>query len=157
MIQVTRIEPDDDRFPEVLRLDRELLPDASPPSENTEWWIAWDTETLEIAGYAGARLLESGIYFMSRAGVVPAYRGRGLQRRLIRVRVARGRKLCARLTVTYTIPENVRSSNNLIACGFRTYIPGIAYAGEGVIYWYHRGTKTRSAVDPLSVDLTKYG
>ena len=149
MIRVEHIEADDDRFPDVLALDTQLLGEA-PPSADTEWWIAWDTEAQQIAGYAGARLLGDGCYFLSRAGVAKPYRGHGLQRRLIRARVRRGRQLSAWLIVTYTLPFNAASSNSLIAAGFRTYIPAVAYAGANVVYWYHRGTRRRSTVDPLT-------
>lgn len=149
MIRVERIEPDDDRFPLVETLDRLLLPEA-PPRPDTEWWIAWDTEAHELAGYAGAVWLSGSIYFLSRAGVARAYRGKGLQKRLIRARVAAGRKAGATMIVTYTLPHNAASSNNLIACGFRTYNPFSAYGGGDAIYWFHKAKTPRMKKDRVA-------
>lgn len=135
MLKIERLEIDDDRLDEIQALDRATLPEA-PPSPDTEWWGCW--RDGELIAYAGARMLSDASYFMSRAGVVPAARGAGLQKRLIRARVRRGYALGALRVATYTLPHNVASSNSLIACGFRTYTPHSEYAGSGAIYWIHR-------------------
>jgi GNAT superfamily N-acetyltransferase len=122
----------DDELEEILALDRATLPE-SVPSADTDWWGAWDGP--ELVGYAGARLLGNGVYFLSRAGVVESHRGHGLQKRLIRCRVRRARALLAPRAVTYTATHNAPSSNSLIACGFRVYEPEETYAGDDVIYW----------------------
>jgi RimJ/RimL family protein N-acetyltransferase len=123
----------EDELDEIQALDRATLPEA-PPNEDTEWWGAWDGH--ELVGYAGARILPAtGAYFLSRAGVVETYRGRGLQKRLIRARVSRARQLLTPRAVTYTVPDNAPSANSLIACGFRVYAPASAFAGAGVVYW----------------------
>jgi len=123
----------EDEIEEVSALDRTLLPEAPRASDNTEWWGAWDG--IDLVAYAAARLLNNGVYFLSRAGVVESHRGHGLQKRLIRCRVARARKLCAPRAATYTAPHNAASMNSLISCGFRVYEPDGAYVGDDVVYW----------------------
>lgn len=125
----------DEELDEILGLDRLLLSDSSAPSEDTDWWGAWDG--AELVGYAGGRLVPEwpGQYYLSRAGVAAAHRGRGIQKRLIRCRVARAKRLLATRAVTYTIPYNPASMNSLLACGFRVYNPAVAYAGSEMVYW----------------------
>jgi len=108
--------------------------DARPRVAASQWWIGWVDK--EPAAYAGLRLLPGGLAFLSRAGVLPPARGKGLQRRLIRVRLAAARRAGLETAFTYTVADNVPSMNNLIAEGFRTYEPEWAWAGRsGVIYW----------------------
>jgi ribosomal protein S18 acetylase RimI-like enzyme len=122
----------EDELEEIVALDLSLgLGRECPPSADTDWWGAWDGS--ELVGYAGGRLIDTGAYYLSRAGVVPEYRGRGLQKRLIRVRVARARKLGAPRVVTYTNPINAASNNSLIACGFKTTKPWETATSE----WLH--------------------
>lgn len=112
-------------------LDAETFPGDDPVGTDcAAWWIAWDGDTP--AGFAGARAHEGGV-FLVRCGVSSEYRGAGVQRRLIRARCkwAKGRGV----VYTYTLPQNHRSANNLIACGFRAYRPQYQWAGSEVCYW----------------------
>ena len=61
---------------------------------------------------------------MHRAGVRPDARGQGLQRRLIRARVAYAKREGFPEVWTYTSNYNVASSNNLIREGFTLWAPG---------------------------------
>lgn len=102
--------------------------------EDAEWWLM-DHGPLHV-GFASATPSlqhEKGIY-LSRAGILPAYRGKGLQKRLIRTRLAWARKAGYRVAVSDTT-DNAPSANNLIACGFRVYTPPILYAYTRTIYW----------------------
>jgi GNAT superfamily N-acetyltransferase len=125
----------DEELDEILALDSRTLPEA-PPAPDSEWWGAWLDD--ELVGYAGARMLETGAYYLSRAGVTPPYRGHGIQKRLIRCRVRRAWQLFAPRVVTYTVVYNAPSANSLISCGFRVYYPATAWAGDDVIYWRKR-------------------
>lgn len=103
--------------------------------EESAWWIGWDEKGTPVA-YAGARLMPTAkSVFLSRAGVLPEARGYGLQRRMINLRVQWARKVGATRVITYTHPENIISSNNLIKCGFLLYTPDWAWAGEEFLYW----------------------
>lgn len=103
----------------IHRLDRSIFPnDQASELLNAYWFVA----RHEGKAVAFAGITPSG--FLLRCGVIPAQRGQGLQRRLIRKRVQWARQnLDINEVITYTICENVYSSNNLIAEGFTLYIP----------------------------------
>lgn len=96
------------------------------------WWVV--TVDGRRAGYCGLRAYGE-VMFLSRAGVLPEYRGRGLQRRLIRRRLQFARAAGGVLAVTYTAPGNPASGNSLIGAGFRLYEPRTHWAGREFIYW----------------------
>jgi GNAT superfamily N-acetyltransferase len=78
-----------------------------------------------------------GTGYLCRAGVLESHRGRGLQKRLIRVRERKARKLGWTHVVTDTY-ENPASANSLIKCGFRSYLPRNPWGAKGVAYWIKR-------------------
>jgi RimJ/RimL family protein N-acetyltransferase len=129
-----RYTEDDDTVDELRALNTALLP-GSPPHEDTDWWGVWVGGSL--VGYAGARAPAEwpGVYFLSRAGITEQARGQGLQRRLVRARVARARRLGCHSCITYTSPDNAASMRTLIACGFKPYVPEPAYVGDAYVYW----------------------
>jgi GNAT superfamily N-acetyltransferase len=121
----------------VLIADRMCFP---PPDETTEvegaeWWGAWDYTRL--AAYAAAVRLpkEPDVVYLRRCGVLPDYRGRGLQRQLITARVRWARRVGAREVVTDTHPNNVPSAKTLVRAGFEPYEPIVRWAGEPWSYW----------------------
>ncbi|KAF1049319.1 GNAT family N-acetyltransferase [Xylophilus sp.] len=98
------------------------------------WWIVWDgARPIAFAGCRPAITEDTSFYF-SRCGVLPDYRGRGLQRVLLgkRIRYARKRGLVAAITTTYC---HTTSANNLIGAGFRLYDPVRPWGVEGTLYW----------------------
>lgn len=108
---------------------------SASPIQNIEesvWWVAYDGKTP--VGYAGLRQLkhEPGVFFC-RAGVVESHRGRGIHRRLIRVRIrwARRHNLYC---LTYTAHWNTKSANNLIDMGFRVINPSYEWGLPKSIY-----------------------
>ena len=98
------------------------------------WWIGYDKD--EPACFAG--LWKSTNYdnagYLCRSGVMPAYRGKGLQRRLVRVREKKARSLGWNLLLSDTndVPA---STNNLIRCGYRTFTPPTRWALPSAVYW----------------------
>jgi len=121
----------------VLALDEQCFPsDHRPALENSLWWVVWRGK--EPVGYAGLRVCEGaqnkGLGFLSRAGVVAKHRGRGLQRRLIRVREAEARSLGLVELVTYVAHWNCPSINSLVACGYRFYRPAHKWGGAASVY-----------------------
>lgn len=98
------------------------------------WWIAFDGKTE--AGFAGivpsSQSPNAG--YLSRAGVLPAFRGQGLQKRLIKKRLAYAKQLGWDFVVTDT-RRNPASSNSLISCGFKVFQPGIPWSFTDAIYW----------------------
>jgi RimJ/RimL family protein N-acetyltransferase len=121
----------------VLPLDEICFPDDYRVSlDGALWWLVWRGK--DIVGYAGLRPCQDpknkGLGFMNRVGVVPAHRGRGLQKRLIRVREAAARALGLKELVTYCVPWNCASINSLVACGYRFYRPAAKWGGAGSVY-----------------------
>ena len=102
--------------------------------EDGVWWLM-DHGPLHVGFACATPSLqhEKGIY-LSRSGLLPTYRGRGLQKRLIRVRLAWARRAGYRIAVSDTT-DNLPSANNLIACGFKLYKPPIEYAYARTLYW----------------------
>lgn len=98
------------------------------------WWIVWDGKIpVGYAGMAQSKQWNNCGYFC-RAGIIPEYRGRGLQKRLIHARLRFARSLGWEAVVTDT-RQNPASANSLISCGFTTYIPRNPWGFSDCIYW----------------------
>lgn len=98
------------------------------------WWIAYDGK--KPIGFCGVNASSSWrkTGYMCRAGVKWDYRGLGLHRRLIQVRVRYAKKQGWTHLVTDTT-DNCPSANNLIANGFRMYKPSKPWGLPGACYW----------------------
>lgn len=133
-VAIRATHDDDDT---IAALDRECHGDNAHPvdldSFNPECWLATGPKGVPV-GY-GVAVLIAGVVYLRRAGVVPEARGVGLQRRLIRARVAWARTVGASHVETYTLPDNPWSMCSLIDCGFRPWEPPDRYAGDGRVYW----------------------
>jgi GNAT superfamily N-acetyltransferase len=118
-------------------LQLECLPgdDPCPYKDADVWFIAY-AGTVPV-GFAGIRPLPSdpSCWYLCRAGVIPAARGQGIQKRLIRRRLEAARKAGAAWVVTDTRASNCASSNSLIREGFTTYNPHTRWACVDSIYW----------------------
>lgn len=139
MIRIRRVDASDPVVrAELLVMDEQLFPPAhnvAPGLDRGAWWIA--EIDGRVVGYAGALVWEPDrCLYLTRAGVLPEARGRGLQRRLIRARVAHARRLGLTGAYTYTLNWNEKSANNLIACGFRLWWPARPWAAKSAVYWY---------------------
>ena len=121
----------------VMALDEICFPgDDRVNPAGALWWIVWQGKTP--VAYAGLRLCQDprnlGLAFLNRAGVVPGHRGRGLQKRLIRARIAAARQLAVNELVTYVMTYNVASINSLVSSGFRFYCPATKWGGTSAVY-----------------------
>jgi len=111
------------------------LPYDQPVDTNFgSWWIA--TEDGKDVGFAGLVRTVSWIDcgYLCRAGVVPSYRGRGLQKKFIRVRLRQAQALGWKWVITDTT-DNLASANNLIACGFKLFQPTKPWGFKNALYW----------------------
>jgi GNAT superfamily N-acetyltransferase len=134
-----------DELTAVADFDRKLFPGDTPVTvPGSLWWLAWARSTpVAFAGLRPCRSPENaGTGFMCRVGVLPKYRGRGLQRRLIHTRLAAARRLGITHVVTYTLPSNPASGNSLKRAGFRLYWPDYQWAGPRAIYWQRKSCTT---------------
>jgi len=123
----------------LLRMQRRILPSDVPvtPSDRTVWWIAYDGD--KPAGFASLTrdtdVQDGDFGHLSRSGVYKAYRGSGIQQRLIRARIAYARRSGWKVVVTDTQWWNAASINSLLSCGFRAFRPALPWMGDGTVYW----------------------
>lgn len=120
----------------LVRMQRECLPGDAPASPHLGyWWICYAPDG-KPAGFAclkpSLRWQDTG--YLARSGVLLAHRGRGLQKRLIRVRAAKAKQLGWRWLLSDT-SENPQSANSLISCGFKMYEPREPYGLKTSLYW----------------------
>ena len=113
---------------ECLPLDTVLSPKVG------WWWIAYCDGRL--AGFAA--MMQSSktpeAVYLARAGTLEAFRGRGLQKKLIRERLKFAKDLGMTQAVTDTT-DNVASANALIATGFRLFDPDDPWGLPNTLYW----------------------
>lgn len=121
----------------IAAMDRECFGDDAYPVDlvgyDPECWLA-TTADGHPAAFAVAVTID-GVAYLRRAGVLPEYRGQGLQTRLIRTRVRWANQLRCSRVETYTMPYAVESMRSLINCKFRPHRPTWDYANSGVVYW----------------------
>lgn len=113
------------------------------PKKDIWWWFAYVDG--ERAGFAcltrGFKVKHLG--YLAWAGVMPKYRGRGIQRLLIRARLKQAKTLGLQRVITYTLRSNPASSNNLIKEGFQLYMPSPGWnMGRDALYWRRKLTST---------------
>jgi len=106
--------------------------------EDREWWVAYyEGESIAVAAM---RVIDDMAWF-STCGVLPDYRGHGLQKKLIKKRLDYAKKLGVKEVYTYTVNGNHASANSLISCGFKHCTPPEEASGQYVgddidlIYW----------------------
>ena len=121
----------------ILALDRVCFPsDDEPDVDGRLWWYASKKNHHRPVAYAAMRIIDSNTTgYLYRAGVIPAYRSRGLHKRLIRARLAYAKRIGLQAVVTYVSAYNHTSLNGLVGRGFRVYDPENAWAGrDEVVY-----------------------
>ena len=135
MISIRRVDPDK-HAETITRLHEaafDATADAVPPLVGA-WWLAYD-EGVPVA-FAASKPSEqwTDAVYLSRCGVAPSHRGKGLQRRLIRVRELAARRAGVTWIVTDT-RQNPASSNNLIKAGYLLYEPAKPWSFPDALYW----------------------
>lgn len=124
---------------QLLAMQLETLPGDKPyDTDFGVWWIAYYNKTP--AGYAGLAQSRqwSNAGYLCRAGVMPAFQGNGLQKRLIKARIRKAKHMGYEWLLCDTT-ENPRSSNSLISCGFRIYEPKKKWCqAKTAIYWRYK-------------------
>jgi GNAT superfamily N-acetyltransferase len=140
MICTRHVDPDDERDT-LLNLNWMIFGDTAPriEPEEGEWWIAYDGDPREhvVVGFGGCRTArgdEKALY-LCRAGVVPAYRGLGIQRKLIKERERFARAHGYERVITDCTSDNIASANTLIKTGFKLWKPPHPWAFATSLYW----------------------
>ena len=136
-MKVRSVDGADETTASLLRwLQLEILPKDEPCNTAVGfWWVIYDA--CQPVGFAGltpsVRWGDTG--YLCRAGVLRSHRGRGLQKRLIRVRERKARDMGWKWVITDTAAYNVASSNNLVACGFKLFRPSRPWGHDDGLYW----------------------
>jgi GNAT superfamily N-acetyltransferase len=97
---------------------------------NRDWWVMISGNN--IVGYCGCAFTK-GICIFVRAWVHRDYRGQGLQKKMIKLRIKSAYD--CHIAITYTTLDNYPSANSLISQGFKLYSPEYAYAGREMLYF----------------------
>lgn len=122
LIRITRADDAD----ECLILDRDKAEfGGRGPHHDTVWWVLGEAENA----YAGAYVDVDGVLRLERVWVREDLRGQGLQRRMLEVREAWGRRQGCAWARTYTHVDNVPSMRVLERAGYRV-IKVTTYGGE---------------------------
>jgi GNAT superfamily N-acetyltransferase len=120
----------------VLNLNALIFPeDDLNVGDNTFHWIATDKRSKEPIGFCSVTDFGEGILFLSRAGLLPEYRGRNIQRKFIRLRERFARSNGYKKIITYTLKDNYQSMNSLFISGYKIYTPEFQYVGPGYMYY----------------------
>ena len=98
--------------------------------ENRDWWVI--TSANQIIAYCGCAFSENICIFV-RAWVHKDYRGQGLQKKMIKLRLKSAYDCYT--AITYTTTDNYASANSLISQGFKLFCPEYAYAGRQMLYF----------------------
>lgn len=123
---------------QLTKLHQSCFPmDDMPDFKKGYWWIAYDKgEPIGFCGLTHVSSWDSAGY-LNRGGVLRSHRGRGLQRRMINVRVQKARKVGWSFLISATSNNNI-SSNNLIKCGFKLYSPNQEWLDGYSLYWIRK-------------------
>lgn len=136
MLRIREVDGSDDEIAEHLSALHTLTFLGDAPRVETDqghWWLVYDGDNpVAFAGLTKSTY-RSACGYLKRSGVLHSHRGRGLQRRLLRVREARARRNGWTMIVTDTT-ENVHSSNNLIASGYRLFLPPHPWGFQNSLY-----------------------
>jgi GNAT superfamily N-acetyltransferase len=136
MYRIREVDGDDDEIADTLHyLHKVTFGDSAPPidPEDGWWWLV--TYHKEPAAFAGLTINpERSRGYLCRVGVLPEYRGAGLQRKLILVRERKARKLLCSHMITDTT-DNIASANTLIRAGYKLFKPDWLWAFPHSLYW----------------------
>jgi GNAT superfamily N-acetyltransferase len=98
------------------------------------WWIAYTADD-EAVGFGGMTPRQRNVGYLSRFGVLPKHRGRGLMRRLVRCCEREARALGWHWLETDFRPAVAPDSGNaLIACGYRVFLPRAPWSFSDAVY-----------------------
>ena len=122
----------------LAKLQKTCLPQDTPYDVSEGWWWIGYYNGTPVA-FAG--LVKSsqwhGTGYLCRAGVLRVCQGKGIQKRLIKLRMRFAKKQGFTHVVTDT-RDNPASANSLISCGMKMYDPRSPWAYKESCYWIKR-------------------
>ena len=119
--------------------------DRLPKVKTGYWWVAFQGKTP--VGFACIRpsIRWSDTGYLAVSGVLKTWRGKGLQKRLIRKRIAFARDQGWHTVISDTMHDNPGSMRALTSCGFKPYNPSVRWGdGDHAVYWI-RSTEPKLA------------
>jgi len=120
----------------IILLNELIFPeDELDVGHNTFHWLARNKHNNEPIGFCSVSDFGEGILFLSRAGLLPEYRGRNIQRRFIRVREKFAMRNGYQKIITYTLKNNYNSISSLIKSDYHIYTPAYEYVGKEFTYF----------------------
>jgi GNAT superfamily N-acetyltransferase len=99
------------------------------------WWIVYDAGHPVAFCCTRPTTADPAWWYLARAGVLPAARGKGIQKRMLRTREHAARKAGALVMVTDCTNDNYASANSLMGCGYRLYNPAYRWGLPNSLYW----------------------
>jgi GNAT superfamily N-acetyltransferase len=104
-------------------LDAEIFPSDTPSVVGTaNWFLGWDKDhAVAFCGWKPYFLNFDLVGFHYRAGVLPDYRGQGLQKKMVEKREDEMRRSNIKIAVTYTEVYSAASMTTFINMGYRPY------------------------------------
>jgi len=140
-IQIVRSPFQPSSVETIHRMHRECFPDREvwwPGPDGTAWFIVFDgAEPAAFCALSPGPLPATGAHtcWMSRAGVLPRWRGDGLQSRMIAHRETVALAHGWTTVVTNVNRDNPHSMNNFIDAGYRPFWPAQPWDDERATYW----------------------
>ena len=115
VIRITQL----DDVEEAREIHALAFPDDFWVGDTHTYWVA--TDNKGVVGFCSIIETTKGSWFLSRAAVAKRAAGKGLQRRMIKLRVKFAIERGANRVYTYTILKGYESMVNLLRCNFRFY------------------------------------
>jgi GNAT superfamily N-acetyltransferase len=88
-----------------------------------------------VVGFGCLDIYHENFVFLSRAGVIPEFRGLGIHNRLIDRRIQWAIDNEIGTVITYVQKWNINSANNLFTRGFKLYEPEYRYGDDSSLYF----------------------
>jgi GNAT superfamily N-acetyltransferase len=99
-----------------------------------DWWVVWEGKKPVAFAHCSPTTYYPNSGYFGRVGVLPAHRGHGLQARLMKKVVERGRELGweAMYSDTTRVPH---SAANFRKMGWTEFTPESPWGSKHTIYW----------------------
>lgn len=104
-------------------LEKRIFPHDIPTEtpDRLYWWLVFHKD--EVVGYAALDCRGGTRGFLAKCGVLPRWRGYGIQKRLIQARERYARRLGLLRVTTYARHDNFASLNSLARLSYKMYRP----------------------------------
>jgi len=123
---------------ELETLQRACLPEDTPVfPENGVWWVGLDGSQAVAFCLIEPSCQWLDTAYLARSGVLKAWRGQGLQKKMIGIRERYAKKAGYRWMISDTT-DNPPSANSLMSRGYRIFDPSKPWGMNATLYWRKR-------------------